>query len=472
MTINLTTAKTGLFARWGKIFGVWKRTEQFQSDIVDNATQSFQEAINEYVNTLGATANTDLKMATTLMSDPDGLRNSAGAAIWHRLLLAVQRTLIEMADADAKIPIRNVKEALIELRTQMDAAPATVDGTTISIGSATVAGTGNGTVILDVTPDKTFHSKIAQFPTARSETIVFRCMKDQSARGVVSGSEIFNLEGERAFPATDHRWPGGSGLRKGVPCTSDKLADGRVPCRNVLRNSNFDSWTSNTPNNWRIATGSAGSTVKDGGHPSVAIRGSSSLHMDNDGSTLIRVDQKLNSSSSTGTPVKVEADQLYAISLLVKKAGTVSGGSLRVGLAEEDGTIVSGSTFNTAHGSIGTSWTQLTHSFRAGSTTGTIPDPAYFMIQQSTAFTSGSDLYIGGVVLTKMYATAKGGVHCAIVPGTTDWVRGDTITIVVTNNGEGEFQKYLDRYFDLYNNGIFFPQDTGGSESVADSLIA
>ena len=350
MTINLTTAKTGLFARLGKIFGAWKRTEQFQSDIIDNASQSFQEAINEYVNTLGATSNTDLKMASTLLADPDGIRNAAGAGIYNTLMIAAHRTLVEMADADAKIPIRNTREALLELRNQMDAAPATLDGTTITLGTPSVSGTGNGTVILNVTPDKTFHSKITQMPTARSETIVFRCMSDQSSRGVVAGGELFNLEGEAAFPSSDHRWPGGSGLRRGIPSTSDKLADGRVPNRNILRNSNFDAWTSNTPNSWRIATGSAGSTIKEGGHPSVQVRGSSSLHFDNDGSTLLRVDQKLNSSSTTGTPVKVEADALYAISLLAKKDGSVSAGSLRVGLAEEDGTIISNSTFNTAHG--------------------------------------------------------------------------------------------------------------------------
>ena len=75
MTVNLITANTGIFKRWGKIFGAWKRTEQFQSDIVDNAGQSFQEAINEFINTLNATANTDLNMASSLLTDLDGLRN-------------------------------------------------------------------------------------------------------------------------------------------------------------------------------------------------------------------------------------------------------------------------------------------------------------------------------------------------------------------------------------------------------------
>jgi hypothetical protein len=46
------------------------------------------------------------------------------------------------------------------------------------------------------------------------------------------------------------------------------------------------------------------------------------------------------------------------------------------------------------------------------------------------------------------------------------------VTVQVTNNGEGEIEKYMDRFFNLYNQGIFFPQDTAGSENIADSLVS
>ena len=471
MTVDLITANTGIFKRFGKIFGAWKRVEQFQSDIIDNSGQSFQEAINEYINTLNATANTDLDMASSLLTDLDGLRNSIGVPVWNRLMQATERTLIEMVDADTKIPIRTVHEALIELRDQMDAADKTLDGSTITLGTPSVSGTGTGTVILSSEPDNTDHPKIAAMPTIRSETLTFKCVKDSSSDGVVSGGEIFDLMGKQRFPAGDHRWPGGTGSRRGIASTSDRLADGRVLTRNILRNSGFNSWTSNTPNRWRIATGSAGSHVYE--ETSTVARGTSCMKMASNGSTLIRVDQKLRAPGD-GTPVKIHGDRLYAISLLARKGGTTSSaGSLRVGLSTEDGSIISGSTFNTAHGSISASgWTQLTYSFRAGGTTLTVPDPAYFMIQQSTAFTSGTNLFIDGVVIAQMYKTAPGGVACLIVPGATDWVKGDTITAAITNNGEGEMEKYLDRFFNLYDKGLFFPQDTGGSEDVADSLIA
>ena len=469
MTVNFDTAKTGIFARLGKIFGIMDRTATFQSDIVGNASKSFQEALNEYVNTLGATDNTNLDYAKTLISNLDGLRNQVAAPIWSRLTIAAQTTLIEMMNDDTKLPRKTIKEALIELRNQMDGATETLDGTTITIGSASNTGTGNGTAIISVTPDKTYHSKITQFPTARSETLVFRCIRDSTTKNVVPGNEVFRMEGEEPFPPEDHRWPGGSGTRQGIVCASDNLGDGRAPMRNMLRNSNFENWSSNTPAAWEIATGSAGSHVYQ--ESSTVARGSNCLKMASNGSTLIRVHQRMGHVS--GTPSTPTSDVLVAVSFLARKGGTTSSaGSLRYGLAESDGTGVSGSYFNVAHGDISSSgWTHVTNSFRCANG-GALPDPTYFMLQQSTAFTNGTNLFIDGLVFATMYQTAPGGVACCIVPGTTDFLAGDKISVQITNNGEGALESMMDRFFDLYNRGVFFPQNLAGSETVADSLVS
>ncbi len=470
MTVDFTTAKTGIFARLGKIFGVWDRTSSFQSDIVDNASKSFQEAINEYVNTLGATSNTDLEMATSLLSGMDGLRNGIGQPIWDRLRDTARRTLIEMMHADTPLPAKTVREALKELRDQMDAGSKTLDGTTITIGSTSKSTSDTGDVIINVTPDKREHSKITQYPTVRSETIVFRCIQDSSSRGVVPGGERFRMEGEQPFEASDHRWPGGSGVRNNLNSVSDNLNDGRGPMTNILRNSNFEHWSSNTPKAWSIPTGSAGTHVYQ--ESSTGARGSNCLKMASDGSTLIRVHQQLDRLQGSAGTLPVEA--VTAISCLARKSGTTSSaGSLRIGFAESDASIVSGSTFNTAHGSISSSaWTHLTHSFRLGGTALATPKEMYFMLQQSTAFTNGTNLFIDGLVVCNMYRTAAGGISCAIVPGSVDFKVGDTLTVQITNNGEGTIESMMDRFFNLYREGIFFPQDTAGSENVADSLVS
>tara|TARA_R100001510_G_scaffold57782_1_gene67743 strand:+ start:11170 stop:12579 length:1410 start_codon:yes stop_codon:yes gene_type:complete len=469
MTVNFVTAKTGIFARLGKIFGVCDRLEDFQTDIVDNASKSFQEAINEFVNTLGATSNTDLDMATSLLTGLDDLRNTAAAPVYNRLRTAAMTTLITMMDDDAKLPIKSEIEALRELRDQMVANSQTVDGTTITLGTPSVSGTGNGTVVASVEPDNLFHRTVTQFPTARTELIKFTCIRDATSRNVVKGGEIFRVEGDTAYPATDHRWPGGSGSIGSMAAFSDNLSDG-IGVRNMLRNSNFENWNADTPTGWSVATGSAGTHVVQ--DSSVFARGSNSLKMVSDGSTLIRCHQQFN--STLGTPAKPHVDGLYVISLLARKSGTTSSaGSLRVGLAQSDGTIVSNSTFNTAHGSISASaFTHLTHSFRAGGTGLSLPSELFFMLQQSTAFTNGTNLHIDGLVFAHMHQTAAGGVALAILPGSTDFIVGDTITVQVTNNGEGEMERFLDKFFDLHRHGIFMPQDLGGSETVADTLIS
>ena len=59
---DIITARTGIMKRLGKIFGAIKRVEAFQADMVDNAGQSFQEILNEYITATDATNNTNLKL--------------------------------------------------------------------------------------------------------------------------------------------------------------------------------------------------------------------------------------------------------------------------------------------------------------------------------------------------------------------------------------------------------------------------
>ena len=264
MTVNLTTSRTGLFARLGKIFGIIKRVEQFQADLIDNSSQSFQEAINEYVNTLGATANTDLDMADALISGLDGVRNMAGQHIIARCHAAAGKTLVRMVDADTKIPLRSVKEALTELNNQMIAASASLDGSTITVGTTSAAGSGTGTAIVATEADNAPNAGILEYPSIRSETLEFRCIRDHSSSGTPTGGEVFRIQGEQPFNYTDHRWPGGTGTWGVYACTSDLVSDGSAAGVNVLRNSSFDSFDdANAPVNWNIAVGSAGATVME-----------------------------------------------------------------------------------------------------------------------------------------------------------------------------------------------------------------
>ncbi len=477
MTVNFITAKTGIFARFGKLFGAWSRMVSFQDDIVNNAGTSVQEAINEYVNTLGATANTDLKMADPIIKDLDDLQNSIGAPLFGRIRQTLSKTLIEMMQADLEaetpasgLPQKTINEALYELRNQMIANSKSVDGNTVTIGSTSAAGgnTGTGTVIVSAEPDNYKNSTHTAYPTARTETLRFTCYEDARSKKRSKGSELFEVRGAEKFGPMDHRWPGGSGFVGRHASASDTQSDGRKKGRNILRNSSFEGFVSNTPTAWEIKVGGAGSTIyKDA---SVYARGTSALKLVGDGTNAIRIHQQMGN-LDVGSPVGVKPDALYCISFLARKSGTgSSAGSLQVGLSNDSGSFVSGCSKSVAHGSLSSSaFGNFNHTFRAPLD---LIDPVYFTVSQATAFTSGTNVHVDGLIMAEMIPTAAGGVHFIIVPGATDFVRGDEFTVAVTNNGEGAMHSYMDRFFDLYRSGIFMPGNVVGGETVADSLIA
>ena len=471
---DIDTANTGIMARLGKVFGIIDRLETFQSDIVDNSTKSFRKGINEYVHTLNDASNTKLEHAQSLIGGLDDLRNQVGAPILGRTYAAAMKTLIEQVNDEVALESKTVRAAMFELRRLMaTASPVeTLDATTISIGSTTAisGNVGTGTVVVSAEADNKYHSTMASYPTCRTETLRFKCVKDATSKGVVKGGELFSIRGKQSFSNIDHRWPGGSGDVGTYAATSDQLSDGQSAGRNILRNSGFENFDSGAKNpGWAIGAGSAGVNIL--ANSSTPAHGSNSLQLRSDGSTNLFVRQQIDSKSGSGTLGTVDVDGLYVVSFLIKQTNTSSSaGALTVGLMQQDGTAVSDSTTTIAHGDISGSYTQKTFSFRAGGTGLVLPSPLYFGIRQSTAFTSGTYLTIDRLVFTRMIPTAPGGVHCAILPGATDFVVDDEFTVAVTNNGEGLFEKCLDKCFDTYNMGIFLPNATS-SERIDDALI-
>jgi hypothetical protein len=215
-----------------------------------------------------------------------------------------------------------------------------------------------------------------------------------------------------------------------------------------------------------VRTGSAGSTVYK--ESSTVAVGSTALKMASDGSTAICLQQELGTFSN-GASVGIKPDGLYGVGILARKSGTTSSaGMLKVGLANASKSY--SSNFTVAHGTLSASAYGLhTGSFRVPLD---VPDPIYFTIEQSTAFTNGTNVFIDGIVFAEMMETAAGGVRFLIIPGATPFQIEDTFTVDVTNGDQGSMLRYMDRVFDLYRRGIFPPVNLAGSENIADSLIA
>jgi hypothetical protein len=478
MTVNFTTTGQGIFARLGKLFGALSRMETFQSDIVDASGTSVQEALQEYINSVGATANTDIQFTQELTRDMHMLKNSIGGDFFRRVKSVAETTLVEMMEADlqgetppSNLPRKTVKEALFELREQMLANSKTLDGSVITIGSTTAGGSnvGNGTVIVSAEADNAKTGTHGEsLGTCRTETLRFRCIQDARNKKLAKGAEIFEVRGAASYGNDDHRWPGGSGYVGNYASTSPIVGDGRRQGRNMLRNSSFESFVANVPKNWLATTGSAGATIFE--ESSTVAVGSNALKMASDGSTNICVQQKFGDVGG-GAIAGVKPDALYGVAILARKSGTgSSAGVLRVGLANASKTFATSNYFDIAHGTLSDSAYGIhTGSFRAATD---LADPIYFTIEQQTAFTNGTNVFIDGVVFAEMIDTAAGGVKFLIVPGPTAFNIEDTFTVDVTNGDQGLMMRYMDRVFDLYGNGILPPVHLAGSENIADSLIA
>ncbi len=476
MTVDFTTQGRGIFKRLGKLAGALSRMDTFQNDIVDASGTSVQEALQEYIDSIGSTANTDIQYTNELTKDINQLKNTIGREFYFRIRRVAHMTLIEMMEEDlqaqtpaSNLPRKVLTDALFELRDQMLANSKTLDGSVITISSPSAGSgnVGNGTVLVSAKADLVKNSSHGDnLGTVRTETLRFRCTQDSRSRKVAQGAEIFEVRGAKPYDPADFRWPGGSGFAGHHAASSSILGDGRQQGRNILRNASFETVISNAPKNWTIRTGAAGATVFS--ESSTVAVGSSSVKMASDGSTNICLQQELGSFSA-GASVGVKPGALYGVGLLARKSGTSSSaGVLKIGLADASKSY--SASFTIAHSSLSASAFGLhTGIFRVPLD---VPDPVFFTIEQSTAFTNGTNVFVDGLVFAEMIDTAPGGVKFLIIPGTVPFNVEDTFTVDVTNGGQGTMLRFMDRVFDLYENGIVPPVSLLGSENIDDALIS
>ena len=438
----------------------------------------FDAVVDAYA---ASSAGGDLDMIAGLVSQIENRIND-GKILRQVLQADARRTVIEMMDdalvavtGGAGLPEKTPRHAIKELIRQMVDNSKDIDGTTITIASTTaVSGNqGNGTFLVSALASQIKAPTVADNPSVKTELVRARCIGDSNGKYPPS-SERFLIEGQRKIDYMDEDWPKGSGIKYGLNAVNPTFDQGTGPGQNVVRDGVFADFTSNNPDHWDIITGSAGSTIKQS--PTTGYRETSSyaLRFDNDGSTTLKVRQTLNSNASNSSLGKLKPDTVYSLSFVVKKAGTVSGGNLKVRVEDSGGTALNNSDANRkmeislAHNdaSITTSYVLVS---KAVQTPRTLPSKDIrIVIETDTAFTNGSDIYIDDVCLAEMHKPSPGGLACQVIPGSTDFAVEDGFTIQVTNNGEGKFAKDFDQFFPMEDFGFSLPAIYDGSETQAD----
>ena len=457
MALTLT-GSGGVFTRLGKIFGMMSDVRTHMSDIE-----------TEIADVQGAYSAADSWMVASLVASKEARIAQAGGVMNDLRSIAID-TLVEMCWADSQtglsgiLPRKDLESALLYLIRDMDAAVASVNLNTSSVGSPALGAgnTGTGKLVVSVEPTNLPTPNVATMSNVRNEKLEVRCIQDAQGQAILRGAETFEIRGLAAYDNLDRRFPAGSGVRQSISCVSAAIDAGGVG-QNMLRNTDFENFTTaNVADYWTTVTGTAGTHF--GQETTTYLRGASGFKMIGDGTVLAEVRQQLG--STAGTPAQIQAGRLYCLAVWIRHSTGSGAGNVRIQLENAAGTAISGTTIDTTS-AVGTSFTHKTIVFRAPNV---LPSTVYVSIEQSTALAAAGVMYIDELCLVEMEQIAPGGCAITMFAGATDWVIDDRISIKTDNDGLGLFVVYFDIAFNMYEKGLFLPQ--AASETINDNLIS
>ena len=457
MALTLT-GTGGVFTRLGKIFGMMGDVRTHMSDIE-----------TEIADIQGAYAAADSWMVASLVAAKEARIAQAGGVMNDLRSIAID-TLVEMCWADSQtglsgiLPRKDLESALLYLIRDMDAAVASVNLNTSSVGSPALGAgnTGTGKLVVSVEPTNLPTPNVATMSNVRNEKLEVRCIQDAQGQAILRGAETFEIRGLAAYDNLDRRFPAGSGVRQSISCVSASIDAGGVG-QNMLRNTDFENFTTaNVADYWTTVTGTAGTHF--GQETTTFLRGASAFKMIGDGTVLAEVRQQLG--STAGTPAQIQAGRLYCLAVWIRHSTGSGAGNVRIQLENAAGTAISGTTIDTTS-AVGTSFTHKTIVFRAPNV---LPSTVYVSIEQSTALAAAGVMYIDELCLVEMVQIAPGGCAITMFAGATDWVIDDRISVKTDNDGLGLFVVYFDIAFNMYEKGLFLPQ--AASETINDNLIS
>jgi len=459
----------GLFTRLGKLMGM-----------ASTVRASAASLRTEFADVISTFSDADMDFVGSISNQIENRIND-GRLITNEVFKAARKTLIEMMDDDLSsgngsgLKSKHSHVALRELIKQMESTSKSVEGTTITINtvSAGSSNRGDGTLVLSGLASQIFAPTVVDHPSIKTELITAECTEDSNMR-TAPGSERFLIYGQRSISRRDEDWPRGSNTNFFLNCVNPNDSQGMSsPGHNVLNNSNFENFTSNTPDSWTITTGTAGADVVS---TDQCFSGSKCLKIISNGSNQVELNQELNSDS--GTLGRLEPDTLYTISFAIKESGTSpSSGNLLVRLWDGSNTLNNSDSNRKMEVSIASDDAVLTASFKlvtlACMTPKNIPDTVKLQIKLNTAFTNGTALHIDHLAVAKMHRPFLGGLGYQMISGATNFGFQDTFTSQIVNNGEGAMNTDFDRIFpEMQSLGYALPANYGGSETVLDNLIS
>lgn len=448
MAFDYDTANTGVFTRIGKIV--------------------------KYVNAHQTMAGTTLPAELKAIADPFEAADMTDQidtlyddfAGWQEDQVRLRQTLADYASNVLSDRVSVLEQLGITsangldatfwetLHYRMNADTETIDASYVSFGSTTAAGAnhGNGTVLLTTTLDAV-NAPLADGPAllsyagieselAVTETMTFECVAD-ALSGSASGSEQLSWRGGIANPPFDYH---SEGSGEGPTLTA-------CGAGGILTDGEFENWTTNTPDNWTIATGTAGTHI---------FHETSNYYRSGDSLKFLGTGVQASMSVTQTLTDTIEPGRTYNLNLRLKcstNAPAAGNFAAQVAVTYQDGTSATQG-ITVAAAALTNAWT-LKNAFvifaRQDITS------AVLTISWTNTPTNAVSLYVDCVALQPV--VYHGGLGAVVVPGSTDFWRGDKFTVAVTNDGAGTFQTFFRRKY-----RVQLPSDDGGTETIADSL--
>ena len=460
----MAVAHATLFGRLGRIFDHFASVKAFKSTLD-----------TEIADTVTNFSGADLDMLGLLLRNHE-VRKSDANGVAGDLQAAAVKTLIDTVDDNFSITKRTTYEAVAELIRQMLIDSKTVDGNTVSVASTSAGGSnvGNGTLVVsEIAPvldrAKNRPGNIA-VQTIKTETITARCTEDSTAKTTAEANEKFHVYGQRQEDRFDEDWPRGSGASVMVAAASPRVNGGRGPGKNVVHNGDFEEFTSNLPDHWTLASGTAGTHVFAAG---AGATQANALKFVGDGSTNPKITQTLRTTG--GSLGQLNTDKPYTISFLVKYATARPGQTLRVSVTSDGSTVYNSGTVSRSmqavvlSSALNTSYTLVTLKCF---TPLALAKNSVVTIDFAGNIDNNSEVFIDDLVIAQMYEMGPGLGAVQIVPGVTSYRAGDEFTAAITNNNEGAIQNEFDRFFGMQALGLALPGNVAGGENIADTLIS
>jgi len=417
---------------------------------VDNIEAQFQSA--------------EQNLMDQMYSNRDNMR-TAQSSFTSFLQQLTQSVIINHMNDFSPLTSKDINTALTALIAQMKTDTQTVNKPTQTTTVTTAAGnTGNGVVAASNT-----NPMGNQLDYMLADSVSITCSSD-STGSATAGQEPFTVLGQTAeADLLFWDYPLGSGANTSISAINAAVGQGA----NILNNSSFDTATvANTPDNWTIAVGTAGTSIFD--ETSSFITTGKQLRFHGNSNELTEIYQKFNQSSG-GTSSNLAQRTVYCLNGWFKTPVACTG-TLIIELTDNSNVVIQNDQavnqrFTLDISTLTTSYVAHNFFFQTPLALPTATTPYRIRIRMSVGINSTNDLDIDHLSLTPATQLYPGGPYVACFSGSTAFITNDLFTLATTNKYDGLFQLYLERTLGLRNLGATFQIASSASPSINDNLI-